>query len=315
MEMSSAKTVIEVAGVRLTSPDRVMYRVQGITKRDLAEYYRAVADRLLPHLIDRPLTLLRCPRGHGRDCFIQRRASDSFPASLRRVRIPGGDDGEVAYLIAEDLDGVLELVQLGTLELHTWGARRDRLDRPDRLILDLDPGESVPFSEVEAAALTVRDRLADLGLRSFAKTTGGSGIHVVAPLIRRSGWDDVREFTRSLALKMESDEPERFIARSDREERKGKIFIDYLRNAWGASAVAAYSTRARPGAPVSVPISWEELDGTLDPQAFNIDTVPGRLARGRRDPWEGYDTARQWVTRDARAAVGLRRGRARAAAV
>lgn len=302
--MSSTKSAIEVAGVRLSSPDRVLYEDQGTTKRDLAEYYRAVAEWLIPHLAARPLTLLRCPRGHGRECFVQRRASDSFPASLRRVQVTA-DDEDVAYLTAEDLEGVLELVQLGTLELHTWSARRDRLDRPDRLILDLDPGEGVGFGEVEAAAVEVRDRLAELGLRSYAKTTGGRGIHVVAPLVRRSGWDHVREFARALAEEMERAAPQRYVAQSSRSERRGKIFIDYLRNGWAASAVAAYSTRAREGAPVSVPIHWDELNGTLDPAALNVDTVPGRLARLRRDPWAGYDEARQWVTREARAAVGL----------
>lgn len=310
--MSSTQGGIEVAGVRLTSPDRVMYEAQGTTKRDLAEYYKAVAGRLIPHLRDRPLTLLRCPRGHVRECFVQRHASDSFPAALRRVEIPGPDE-DSTYLIADDLEAVLELVQLGTLELHTWSARRDRLDRPDRLVLDLDPGDSVEFAEVEHAALAVRDRLAELGLRSFVKTTGGRGLHVVAPLVRRSGWEDIRNFARALAEEMAGAAPERYLATASKADRVGRIYIDYLRNGWGASTVAAYSTRARPGAPVSVPLHWSELDGTLDPASFNVDTVPGRVARLKQDPWEGYDGARQWVTREAQAAVGLRRRGSRGA--
>lgn len=306
--MTAKQSSIEIAGVRLTSPERVLYQAQGTTKGELAEYYRSVAPRLLPHLVGRPLTLVRCPRGNAKDCFVQRRASDSFPASLRRVEV-AMEAGDATYLVAEDLDGVLELVQLGTLELHTWSARRDRLDRPDRLILDLDPGEGVGFAEVAAAAHAVRRRLEELGLRSFAKTTGGRGVHVVAPLVRRSGWDVVREFARALAEQLERAEPERFLAHSSKADRQGKIFIDYLRNGWSATTVAAYSTRARPGATVSVPLRWEEVDGSLDPSSLNIDTVPARLARLRRDPWDGYDNARQWVTRDAEAAVGLRRQR------
>lgn len=303
--MTQTKPAIQIDGVRLTSPEKVLYREQGLTKRDLAEYYHAVGDRLLAHLEGRPLTLVRCPRGQGAQCFIQRRASDSFPASIRRVRVPM-DNGESLHLVVESLEGVLELVQLGALELHTWSARRDRLDRPDRLILDLDPGPGVGFASVVGAALHIRDRLNALGLRSFVKTTGGRGLHVVAPLVRRAGWADVRGFSRALAEELEREAPERFVATSSKAERAGKIFVDYLRNGWAASAVAAFSTRARPGAPVSVPLSWEELSARLDPGSLNVDSVPARLARQRRDPWAGYDGARQWITRDAQAAVGLR---------
>lgn len=302
--MTPSKSTIEIAGVRLSSPERVLYQSQGTTKRELAEYYRAVAEHVLPHLVDRPLTLVRCPRGNARECFVQRRASDGFPASLRRVDAKM-DDGVATYLIAEDLDGVLELVQLGTLELHTWSSRRDRLERPDRVIFDLDPGDGVGFAEVAAAAHSVRKRLEELGLRSFAKSTGGRGIHVVAPLVRRAGWEVVRDFSRAIAEELERESPERFVAHSAKADRRGKIFVDYLRNGWAATTVAAYSTRARPGATVSVPLRWDEVNGSLDPESLNVDTVPARLARLRRDPWDGYEGARQWVTREAQAALGL----------
>lgn len=302
--MTPSKPTIEIAGVRLTSPERVLYAGQGTTKRELAEYYRAIAQHLVPHLAGRPLTLVRCPRGNARECFVQRRASDSFPASLKRVDVEM-EDGPATYLVAEDLDGVLELVQLGTLELHTWSTRRDRMDRPDRVIFDLDPGDDVAFAEVAAAAHEIRARLEALGLRSFAKTTGGRGVHVVAPLVRRSTVEVVAEFARAVAEEMERTQPDRYLARSSKAERVGRIYIDHLRNGRAATAVAAYSTRARPGATVSTPVRWEELDGSLDPAALNVDTIPARLARLRRDPWEGYDGARQWVTRDAQAALGL----------
>jgi bifunctional non-homologous end joining protein LigD len=300
--MSPNKPEIEIEGVRLTSPDRVLYDEQGITKRGLAEYYRDMAERILPHLEGRPLTLIRCPRGQGEACFVQRRASESFPASIRRVEVPDGKE-TATYVVVDSLPGLLELVQLGTLELHTWSARRDRLDRPDRLVLDLDPDPALSFREVAAAARAIRHRLGELGLESFVKTSGGKGVHVVAPLVRRAGWEEVRDFARALAEEMERREPERYIAEASRAERAGKIFIDYLRNAWSASVVAAYSTRAKPGAPVSTPLSWDELDQGVEPGAFTAETLAQRMQRLERDPWEGYGRIRQWITRAAREAV------------
>ena len=177
---------IEIEGVRFTSPDRVVYPEQGITKRALAEYCRAVAPWILPELEDRPLTLLRCPRGQETDCFVQRRAGDSIPDLVERVDIPDEDEeaGVATHLAVGSLQGLLALIQIGVLELHTWGSRRDRLDRPDRLVIDLDPGPEVAFDEVAAAAFRVRDRLVGAGLVPFVKTTGGKGLHVVAPLRR-----------------------------------------------------------------------------------------------------------------------------------
>lgn len=302
--MSASSQAIQVAGIRLTNPDRVLYAGQGTTKRDLAEYYRAVAHQVIPHLEGRPLTLVRCPRGQGGECFVQRRASESFPASIRRVRVPAAD-GEVAHLVVDTPEALIELVQLGSLELHTWNARRDRLERPDRMVLDLDPDESLPLDAVKEAALEIRARLAEIGLESYVKTTGGRGLHVVVPLIRRTGWEQVREVARALAQELAERGPSRFVAGASKASRRGKIYVDYLRNAWAASTVAAYSTRARPGAPVSVPLAWEELNGLTDPGELNVDTVPARLARQRRDPWEGYGRARQWITRDVRAALGI----------
>jgi bifunctional non-homologous end joining protein LigD len=302
--MTTPKPAIEVAGVRLTSPDKVMYRAQGVTKRDLADYYRAVSSVILPHLAGRPLTLVRCPQGQGKDCFIQRRASDSFPASIRRVRLRI-DGEETDHLVVDNIEGLLELVQLGSLELHTWSARRDRLDRPDRIIMDLDPGDGVGFELVQEAALEVRDRLADLGLRSYAKTTGGKGMHVVAPLIRRAGWDEVKEFAESLSREMARRKPARYLATAGKADRKGRIYVDYLRNGWAATAIAAFSTRARRDAPVSVPLAWDEVSGTLRPEDFSVESVPERISRLRSDPWDGYAGARQWITREARRASGL----------
>lgn len=295
---------VEVAGVRLSSPDRVLYPEQGITKRELATYYEAVADWILPHLRGRPLTLLRCPAGRQKHCFVQRRADASFPRTLRRVAIPEAG-GTATYLTADSLPAVIGLVQLGVLELHTWGARRDRLDRPDRMILDLDPAADVAWEHVVEAAREVRERLAWLGLESFVKATGGKGLHVVVPLARRHGWDEVRVFARALAERMAADAPERYLAQASKRERAGRVFIDYLRNAWSASAISPYSPRARAGAPVSVPLGWDELAAGVEPGTLTVRSVPARLASLPRDPWAAYGERRQAITLAARRRLGL----------
>lgn len=294
--MPGAKSAIEVAGVRLTSPDKVLYEEQGITKRELAEYYLAVADRILPHLQERLVTLIRCPSGRQKQCFVQRRAGSGIPRAVRRVEVQEEDE-TVQYLSVGSLDALLSLVQLGSLELHTWSARVDRLDRPDRLILDLDPDPALPFTAVVDAALEMRERLRELGLESFVKTTGGKGLHLVSPLNRRSDWDEVRRFARTIAEQMESRSPDRYVAEAAKVERSGKLYIDYLRNAFAASAVAAYSSRARAGATVSVPLDWSEVRPDLDPKAFTVRTVPDRLRRQKRDPWAGYGEVSQALTR------------------
>lgn len=301
--MSSDSATATVAGINLSHPDRVLYPGQGITKRDLAEYYEKIADWVVPHLAGRPLTLIRCPAGREKECFVQRRASGSLPRAVRRVEITG-EDGTAAYVVVDSLPGIIALVQIGVLELHTWGARRDRLDRPDRMIFDLDPDPSLAWQRVTEAALEVRDQLAELGLQSFVKTTGGKGLHVVVPLTRRHEWDDVRDFSRAVADSLVMAAPDRYIAQSSKEERTGKIFIDYLRNGWSASAVAAYSTRARPGAPVSVPLGWEELGPDIRSDSFTIDLVLQRLRSLPRDPWAGYASLRQQITRSMRRELG-----------
>jgi bifunctional non-homologous end joining protein LigD len=303
--MPAADSSIEVAGVRLTSPDRVLYPEQGITKRELARYYESVAEWILPHLRGRPLTLVRCPAGRAKHCFVQRRADEAFPPSLRRVEVPEPEGGSATYVSVESLEGLIGLVQLGVLELHTWGSRRDRLERPDRMIFDLDPAGDVGWTGVVRAAIDVRDRLAAMGLRSFVKTTGGKGLHVVAPLDRHHGFDEVRAFAHALALRMASEQPERYTEQAAKGERGGRIFLDYLRNGWSASAVAAYSTRSRPGATVSMPITWAELEAGVQPGDFTVQTVPGRLNSRGEAAWEEYTQLRQRITRKMQAELGL----------
>ena len=290
---------IEVEGVRLTSPGRVLFPEQGITKRELAEYYVAVAPWMLPLLESRPVTLTRCPAGRQKQCFVQRRAGPGIPKTVRRVPVEDDADGPVTFLSIANLAGLLSLVQLGVLEFHVWNARSDRLDRPDQLVMDLDPDPALPFTATIAAALELRDRLRELGLESFVKTTGGKGLHVAAPIERRSSWDEVRAFARALAEEMERAAPDRYIAEASRARRTGLIYIDYLRNGYASSAIAAYSTRARLGAPVSLPLEWSELTDSLQPADFDVRSVPQRVKRRARDPWADFAALKQPLRRDA----------------
>ena len=288
----AAKEEIEIAGVRLTSPDKVLYPEQGITKRDLAEYAIAVADWMLPHVARRPITLVRCPTGRQKKCFYQRHAGSGVPSELSEVEISGFEESG-AYLYITDVKGLVALVQMGVLEIHPWNARADRPERPDRVIFDLDPGEGLAFGDVVAGAHEVRARLSDLGLVSFAKTTGGKGLHVVVPIERRHEWPDVKRFARSLAEAIAADAPTRYLTRISIAERRGRIFIDYLRNDPTSTAVAPYSTRSRVNAPVATPVTWDEVTPALDPARFTIRTVPERLRGLNADPWADIDRIRQ----------------------
>ena len=285
-----------IAGITLTHPDRVLYPEQGITKRELALYYEAVGDWIMPHVENRLLTLLRCPEGRGKQCFIQRHAHNSLAESVRRITVK--EAGSVkSYLAVDSLTGLIALVQMGVLELHTWGSRADRIEQPDRIIFDLDPDPALPWEPLHEAAETLHARLSDLGLNSFVKTTGGKGLHVVVPIVPKQDWESIREFSRLVAQSIVREDPARYTATMSKVKRKGKIFIDYPRNARAATAVCAYSTRARPRAPVSVPLRWEELNTDVRSDHFTIRNVPQRLERLRRDPWQDYESARRPVTR------------------
>ena len=280
-----------VGGVRLTHPERVLYPKPRVTKLDLARYYAAVADAMLPHLAGRPTTLVRCPDGITGTCFYQRHAGAGAAAgSLRRVKVPGhrGDS-----LVVDSLPGLISTVQMGILEIHTWNATTARLEQPDRIVLDLDPGPGVSWAEVIEAARLLRGVLKATGLESFVKTSGGKGLHVVAPITSDAGWDEAAAFTRALAEALARREPRRFTANMSKAARGGRIYIDYLRNRRAATTVAAYSTRARPGAPVSLPLAWDELSAGVPAGAHDVATVPKRLAGLRTDPWARYWTLRQ----------------------
>jgi bifunctional non-homologous end joining protein LigD len=278
-----------------TNLDKVLFPEQGITKGRLVAYFAVVSEQLLAQAGGRPLTLVRCPEGRHKKCFFQKHATPGTPPSLRRVPIREEDGTVAEYLHVDDLRGVVALAQLGVLEIHTWGCHADEIEKPDQLVIDLDPDVAIEWDDVVAAALEIRRRLGDAGLESFVKTTGGKGLHVVAPVARRTSWDDFKGFARRIAEGAEGDAPDRYTTNSLKARRKGKLFVDYLRNARGASAIAAYSPRAREGAPVATPLTWDELEAGVRPSDFTIETVPRRLAKLRDDPWDGYDALRQAI--------------------
>jgi bifunctional non-homologous end joining protein LigD len=280
--MASVKDVVEVEGVRLTSPDKVLYPEQGITKRELAAYYLAVAGVMLPHVARRPITLVRCPTGRAKKCFYQRHAGSGVPSELKEVAIEGFDE---PYLYLEDARGLVALVQMGVLEMHPWNSHVDEPHKPDQVIFDLDPGEGLAFTDVVAAAHELRAHLDGIGLRSMPKTTGGKGLHLVVPIERRYAWRDVKTFAKAVGDALSKAAPDRYLTKQSIAERRGRIYIDYLRNDPTSTAVAPYSTRSREGAPVSVPLTWDEVVPELDPQAFTVRTVPARVAGLKADPW------------------------------
>lgn len=291
-----------LAGVRMTNPERVLYPDQGLTKLDLASYYAAIADWILPEVADRPLSLVRCPEGTSGECFFQKHADKATHESIERLKIEGDPK---PHLVIRDLAGLASLVQMGVLEIHPWGSRAERPERPDRLIIDLDPGEGVSWEAIVEAALLVRDRFDTAGLVSFVKTTGGKGLHVVVPLDRRHEWDEVKNLARRFALGLTKDLPKQFIATSAKAARRGKIYVDYLRNGQGATAVAAYSPRARAGATVATPLFWEELTAKLRPEEFTVRSIPERLAALESDPWADLHETRQSLTAKVKKTVGL----------
>jgi bifunctional non-homologous end joining protein LigD len=273
-----------VAGVPISHPDRVLHLGQGLTKLGLAEYYAEVAPWMLPELAGRPLSLLRCPGDAKQGCFFQKHFKDGLLPALRQVPI-AEKSGTKNYVAVDDVAGLVALVQFGVVEFHPWGARADDLERPDRVIFDLDPDPALDWAAVTRAATELRDRLAALRLRSFLKTTGGKGLHVVVPLTPAADWAAVKAFARAVAEAMVKDAPDRFVATMTKTRRAGKIFIDFFRNDRGATAVAAYSTRARPGAPIATPLAWEELTPALRSDHFTVANIARRLRALDADPW------------------------------
>jgi bifunctional non-homologous end joining protein LigD len=280
------RRAVTVGNVALTHPERELW--PGITKRDLAEYWKAVADHALPGLAGRPLAVVRCPEGIGGERFFQKHGHGTLPSAVRQ----GEADGQ-PYLVIDDADGLIAMAQISAIELHPWGSTETDPLHPDRIVFDLDPGDGVAFPEVVKAALDVRDQLQRLGLTSFCRTTGGKGLHVVVPLEPVAHWDTVKPFCRAFAETLSQEQPDRFLSTVRKADRRGRILIDWLRNGLGATAIASYSPRAREGANVATPVVWNDVNQKLDPGEFTLRCVPERLARLRGDPWEGFSSLRQ----------------------
>jgi bifunctional non-homologous end joining protein LigD len=279
---SSAKSKAENGGpVKFSHPDRIYWTDVEITKQQLGAYYESVWDHMAPHVVNRPLALVRCPAGVGGQCFFQKHAAAGLVSDrIKRYKDSHGE--ELIYI--EDLDGLLTLVQAGTLEIHAWGSTIDDVEHANRIVFDLDPGDGVPWAAVNAAAKELRSRLDDLKLTSFVKTTGGKGLHVVLPT-DGTRWDETKDFAHAMVLAMAADAPDKYVAKMTKSIRGGKIFLDYLRNGRGATAVVAYSTRSRPGAPVATPVAWDELGPKLAPNKFTLLNFDKRLASLKQDPW------------------------------
>ena len=283
---SAAKTSAADAPVRLTHPDKVLDPESQLTKRELAEYYWAVAEHMLPHVANRPLSLVRCPEGAGKPCFFQKHVNHMLPPGVGGIDVPNKKTGEMEpYITLNTKEALAGLAQMGVLEVHPWGSSNDNLEHPDRLIFDLDPDESLPWATVCEAAAEVRKRLKKAGLESFLKTTGGKGLHVVAPIVPQLGWTELKELAHRFVDGMARDNPQLYLTKMTKAARVGKIYLDYLRNERGATAVAPYSPRARAGAHVSLPLPWSALKLTERP-VFEVKRFEDWRSRLRSNPWK-----------------------------
>jgi bifunctional non-homologous end joining protein LigD len=290
-----------VAGVRISQPDRVIYPDLGISKIQVARYYERIAEWIVPHVAARPLTLVHCPAGIGAPCNFLKHAKAWGPSALRRVRIQEKTKlGE--YLVADSIEAVVSLAQMGIVEIHTWNSTADDVERPNRLVWDLDPGPAVSWKRVVKAAEFVRDVLKTLKLTSWAKTTGGRGLHVVVPLKPRRGVSECLDFSRAVSEAIARTDPRLYTTAFAKAGRERKILIDYLRNNRTNTSVCAFSPRARPGAMVSMPLDWNDLQDP--PRRWTLLTVPRHLDRIRSDPWKNYWHTSQTISSASLAAVG-----------
>ncbi|MET3923972.1 DNA ligase D [Devosia sp. 2618] len=285
----------EAAGVKLTSPDRVIYPGQGVTKADLVAYYAAVANRMLPYIENRPLSLLRCPQGRTKYCFFQKHDTGGFPDAMKSLLITEKDGSKEDYFYIDNLAGLIAGTQMNVLEWHLWGSRTKDIEKPERIIFDIDPDEGLDFGDVRKAAITIRDDLQELGLKTYPLVSGGKGIHVIAPLKPSTEWPEVKAFCKAVAQQLADKYPDRFTANSRKATRMGKLFIDYLRNERGSTAIAPWSSRSREGAPAAVPVTWDELENVKAGNQFSLAEAAERAKQP--DPWRGYFDTKQTITK------------------
>jgi bifunctional non-homologous end joining protein LigD len=293
----------------MTHPDKVIDRESGLTKQQLVAYYAEAGSHILPHIADRPLSIVRCPSGTAAKCFFQKHVKPGLPKGISSVEIVDRKSGKPEpYIMLSDAAVIPELGQLNVLELHPWGAPASDFEHPDRIIFDLDPDASIDWKTLAATAAEVRARFKKLGLESFLKSTGGKGLHVVAPIQCEHDWPTVKEFAHQFVLAMEAENPSLYITKMTKAARTGRIYLDYLRNERGATAVAPYSPRSRSGVPVSVPMSWSELKTEAPPRCLvaNFDEWRKRLAH---DPWAEMPKTKQRLTQKAIAAVSAKKSK------
>ncbi len=283
----------ESFGVTISNPDRSIYPTEKLTKYDLAAYYAAINPLLMVDAANRPITLIRCPQGRAKKCFFQKHDTGSMGEDVKHVPIVEKKGGKQDYLYVDDIKGILSCVQMGTIEFHGWGSRADDVEHPDRMVFDLDPDEGLDFADVRKAAVRIRDLLADLGLETFPMLTGGKGIHVIAPLDQSADWEAVSSFAERFSRAVAEAEPEMFTANMRKVQRKGRIFLDWLRNQRGSTAVLPYSARAREGAPVAAPIAWKELDDYEGGNAFTIRELDLLIDRSDEKWLVGWGKAKQ----------------------
>jgi bifunctional non-homologous end joining protein LigD len=280
-------------GIKISNPERVIDPESGVTKGELADYIRAVAPLMLPWSAERPLSLVRCPQGRAKKCFFQKHSTGTFGADVHQIDIEEKKGEIVDYVYVKDAAGLVSCVQMGTIEFHGWGSSVGGIEKPDRLVFDIDPDEGLGFEHVRKAARDLKDHLADMGLQTFPMLTGGKGIHVIVPLRPQAEWPEVKNFAQRFCVALATAEPDRFTANLAKAKRKGRMFLDYLRNQRGATAILPYSARAREGAPVAAPIAWDELDSYESGARFTVRDGALLLDRASSRALQGWGEANQ----------------------
>ncbi|WP_233590129.1 non-homologous end-joining DNA ligase [Dyella dinghuensis] len=281
--------------ITITHADRVVYPGESITKGDVAAYYQRVMTSLLPNVVKRPLSVIRCPEGARNTCFFQKHPMGGLH-HVGTIELKEEKGSLATYMYAKNASSILELVQFGAMEFHVWSTRIDRLETTDRVVFDLDPSPRVTWERIVAAARLLKVQLDELELTSFVRTSGGKGLHVVLPVNPACSWDLVKDFSHAIATRMATGQPQEFVDTASKTKRAGKIYVDYLRNTRGATSIANYSLRTRKNAPVATPLRWEELSKIEGGDAFTIRSLPRRLSRLRKDPWENIDSVKQTLS-------------------